>query len=168
MQSARGYFETFESTSEMPGAYRNTPYVGRCTCSLVVYHRAAVEAGLGPGELVISGCAVAMPCYGRGSKKRTTSGDDPPGNYKETEVVDITPAPPVKRAREPSGRKAAAAQESQRIRQRRATQKAPATPVKEPGSAAVPLQSHPQRPSWNLLSCECGSAARFKVKIYPS
>ena len=36
-----------------------------------------------------------MPRSGRGSKKRTTAGDDPPG--KETEVVvDITPALPAR------------------------------------------------------------------------
>ena len=53
-----------------------------------------------------------------------------------------------------SGSKSTAAQESQLSRQRRAIEKAPATPVKGPGSAAVPIilrmhvQSHPQRSPW--------------------
>ena len=64
------------------------------------------------GTLVSDACAVAIPRSGRGSKKRTTAGGDPPG--KETEVlvvVDITPMLPAKRARKPSGRKAAAHRE---------------------------------------------------------
>ena len=131
IQLVRDYCETFESTSRTIGTHVVMPSCRRhvtrqCPCASELGHIVAMARG-------------------RGGKKWTTAGDDPPGIETEAVAVKITPTLPAKRTRNPSVRKSAAAQESQRSRQRQTIQKVPATPVKEPDSAAVPITESPSK-----------------------